>query len=621
MKPLNPDEAHLVGRYQPVALLGEGGMGRVYLGVAPNGRLVAIKQVHPSFAHDDGFRSRFIREVKTSRMVSGAYTAAVMDADPDAQIPWLASVYVPGPSLKETVDAIGPLPTESIHYLATGLATALEEIHRVGLIHRDLKPSNVLLTDDGPRVIDFGIARAAEDITDITHTGSVIGSPGFMSPEQAEGKALTPASDVFSLGALLVMAATGSSPFAGDSTPQTLYNVVHNQPNLTTLTPHLQQLVRPCFTKNPAYRPTPRQILDHLGTATPTTAPWPPSVHWEIQRCKDDAETALGSPRAPAPVEPKNRKKTVLCATLSGVVVIAGITTFIARSRQPDAPKPSIPASAASVEPLTTTNMLSVDPCGVLDGKPIGELGLLSSVRRSQHQFSDCNFVDSSFKNGVAIDISTLSPNPGDPVEIEGLQAKIQKTGISCTVSARYPTTDGMYLEASLIGDTKDRCGTVRDALVETIRTVRTNPPRYPSDPGSIATTNPCTVVPINSINQIIGHSEPRSNRDEHSCSYAGERELDVEFRIGPPATSSNEETTISGRKVAIIRTDSGAHYQNCEARWEQQSRGDDYPEQVSISMSNPIAPHAGMAPFSLDTACQKVKDFAAAMIPRLPKP
>ncbi|WP_405829942.1 MULTISPECIES: serine/threonine-protein kinase [unclassified Streptomyces] len=213
-------------------MLGQGGMGRVLLGAGPDGRLVAVKQVLAHFADDEGFRARFRREVAASRKAPGIYTAAVMDADPDAPTPWLASVFVRGPSLGAAVEAVGVLPEETVRRLAAGLATALLEIHRVGLVHRDLKPDNVLLAEDGVRVIDLGIARMTEGEgnTGLTRTGWVIGSPSFMSPEQAESKPLTPASDVFSLGSVLVMAVTGSSPFAGTSTLQTLYDVVHSTP-------------------------------------------------------------------------------------------------------------------------------------------------------------------------------------------------------------------------------------------------------------------------------------------------------------------------------------------------------------------------------------------------------
>jgi serine/threonine protein kinase len=260
-----------IGRYRIVGVLGSGGMGRVLLGESRDGRLVAVKVVHPHLALTEDFRTRFRQEVAASRAVSGAYTAAVMDADPDAEAPWLASVFVPGPSLAEAVKANGPLPADSVLRLAAGLAAALAEIHRAGVIHRDLKPSNVLLADDGPRVIDFGIARAAET-TNVTHTGSAIGSPAYMSPEQALGERVTPASDVFSLGSVLHLAATGHGPFGGDSAPQILYQVVHGAPDLSRVPPALVGLIGACLARDPAARPTPDDVLNQI----PAGGGWPP---------------------------------------------------------------------------------------------------------------------------------------------------------------------------------------------------------------------------------------------------------------------------------------------------------------------------------------------------------
>ncbi|MDV5148171.1 serine/threonine-protein kinase [Streptomyces sp. SBC-4] len=280
-RPLSPTDPREAGPYRLLAELGRGGMGRVYLGAAPDGRLAAVKQVHARFAHDEDFRARFRREVDASRKVSGACTAAVMAADADAPVPWLASVFVAGPSLGAAVERSGTLPAETVRRLAVQLATALDEIHRAGLIHRDLKPENVLLSGDGARVIDFGIARIAEagNVTELTGTGLVVGSPAYMSPEQAEGKELTPASDVFSLGSVLAMAATGASPFAGPSTLQSLYNVVHTAPDLTAVPPELAGLLAWCLTKDPAARPSPAQLLAALGPAAPAARQWPPAVH------------------------------------------------------------------------------------------------------------------------------------------------------------------------------------------------------------------------------------------------------------------------------------------------------------------------------------------------------
>ncbi|AOS65335.1 protein kinase family protein [Actinoalloteichus hymeniacidonis] len=265
MEPLEPDDPQIIGRYRLVGRLGAGGMGRVYLALSSDGRVVAIKLIHQQHVAEPMFRSRFRREVEAARLVSGAYTAAVMDADAEAEQPWLATVYVPGPSLREVIRSHGPLSVSSVRTLAAGLAAALREVHRVGLIHRDLTPANVLLTDDGPRVIDFGITRAVDSGTELTATGLIIGSPGFMSPEQVEGKDLTPASDVFSFGAGLFFAAVGSGPFGKVSSAALLYRVVHTDPLFDQLPAELRPLVEPCLSRNPAQRPTPEQLLDLLG--------------------------------------------------------------------------------------------------------------------------------------------------------------------------------------------------------------------------------------------------------------------------------------------------------------------------------------------------------------------
>ncbi|MEV7546408.1 serine/threonine-protein kinase [Streptomyces sp. NPDC089915] len=301
-----------VGPYRVLSVLGEGGMGRVLLAAAPDGRLVAVKQVHARLADDGDFRARFRREVAASQKVSGAYTAAVMDADVDAPTPWLASVFVPGPSLGAAVAELGALPERTVRRLAAGLVTALTEIHRAGLIHRDLKPENVLLTQDGVRVIDLGIARAAESGVDtrLTRTGLVIGSPAFMSPEQAEGRALTPASDVFSLGSVLALAATGASPFAADSMLRTLFNLVHAEPELSSVPAELRPLVARCLAKAPADRPAPAELLHLLGTVPPAgRLPWPPAVHGMITAQGAAIDRLLGvdpdSDPAPVPEPPR----------------------------------------------------------------------------------------------------------------------------------------------------------------------------------------------------------------------------------------------------------------------------------------------------------------------------
>ncbi|AUH44893.1 serine/threonine protein kinase [Streptomyces sp. CMB-StM0423] len=269
--------------------LGSGGMGRVFLGRSPGGATVAVKVVHPHFAHDDEFRTRFRREVEAARRVGGTWTAPVLDAGPDDDVPWVATGYVAGPSLSDAVAEHGPLPEETLRPMGAGLAEALAAVHGLGLVHRDVKPSNVLLTLDGPRLIDFGIARATDGTASLTASGASVGSPGYMSPEQILGRPVTGAGDVFSLGAVLVFAATGRSPFPGDSAPTLLYLVVHEEPQLHGLTGGLGELALACLSKDPAARPEPAELVERLaagGEAAHLVRPgWlPPPVTEQISR-------------------------------------------------------------------------------------------------------------------------------------------------------------------------------------------------------------------------------------------------------------------------------------------------------------------------------------------------
>ncbi len=269
-----------VGPYRILGRLGAGGMGQVYLGRSAGGRLVAVKVIRPELAGEPGFRARFAREVAAARNVSGLFTALVVDADTDGPVPWLATAYVPGPSLAEAVEAYGPLPAGSVSTLAAGLAEGLAAIHAAGVVHRDLKPSNVLLADDGPRVIDFGISRAMEASV-LTQSGTVMGSPGFMSPEQAVGGVVGPPSDVFSLGAVLTFAATGDGPFGKGSAPALVYRVVHQLPDLTQLPGQIRSLVERCLAKEPSRRPTTTDVLAQVGSDEPAVG-WLPDPVAEI---------------------------------------------------------------------------------------------------------------------------------------------------------------------------------------------------------------------------------------------------------------------------------------------------------------------------------------------------
>jgi eukaryotic-like serine/threonine-protein kinase len=337
IKDLRAGDPATVGPYKLLGRLGAGGMGEVYLGKSPGGRLVAIKLIRPELAEERGFRSRFASEISAARNVSGIYTAAVVDADSAAELPWMATVYVPGPSLTDAVEDNGPLPVESVLALAAGLAEALQAIHRAGLVHRDLKPSNVLLASDGPRVIDFGISLALERSM-MTATGMVMGSPGFMSPEQARGQREVGApTDVFSLGTVLAYAATGGSPFGTGPTPALLYRVVNEPPDLTAVPARLSVLIGRCLAKDPAERPTPTEILTTLGDDVDVlTGEWlPPAIA---------ASMSSYTPTAQTPLPPGYREDRAQ-ATPPGTPVAAASATELASGGQA-APAPATPAPA-----------------------------------------------------------------------------------------------------------------------------------------------------------------------------------------------------------------------------------------------------------------------------------
>ena len=282
MKPLAADDPRVIGEYRLRAQLGAGGMGRVYLGLSPAGRAVAIKVVHPDLASDADFLRRFGQEVAAARAVSGIYTAPVVASGLNERPPWLATAFVPGPPLDQVVAENGPLPEQALWPLLAGLVEALQAIHACGVVHRDLKPANVLLATDGPRVIDFGIARAT-DGTSLTAAGVVFGTPGYMSPEQAEGRGAGPASDVFALGCVVAYAAAGMGPFGTGTAAAILYRVVHAQPVLDGVPPRLRQVIAACLAKDPAARPSLRALSGMIAGGMDATGPsavafWPSSV-------------------------------------------------------------------------------------------------------------------------------------------------------------------------------------------------------------------------------------------------------------------------------------------------------------------------------------------------------
>jgi hypothetical protein len=338
MEPLSANDPRSVGEFQLRARLGAGGMGRVYLGYSPAGRAVAVKVVHSELARDAEFRHRFGREVAAARAVGGMYTAPVVAAGLDDDPPWLATAYVPGPPLADVVARHGALPELAVWRLGAGLAEALRAVHACGLVHRDLKPANVLLAADGPHVIDFGISRAF-DGTQLTAVGMVVGTPGYMSPEQAEGALVGPASDVFSLGCVLAFAASGNAPFGGGSAASVLYRVVTGRPDLTSVPEKLREVISACLAKDPKQRPELAALgamITRAGpavTATPTSF-WPAEV----------AEVIEGATAAPASLQSAGAATSAPAGTgaaVSGKVAAASGPAAPGTARGAGAPGPA----------------------------------------------------------------------------------------------------------------------------------------------------------------------------------------------------------------------------------------------------------------------------------------
>ncbi|MFF1913691.1 PQQ-binding-like beta-propeller repeat protein [Streptomyces sp. NPDC058239] len=345
--PLEAEDPGQAGPYRIVGRLGSGGMGRVYLARSPGGPTVAVKIVREELAEDPTFRRRFVREVEAARRVTGFFTAAVLDAAPEADPPWLATAYVPGLSLTEAVAAHGAWPEKPVLELGTALAEALEGIHGAEVVHRDLKPSNVLLADDGPRVIDFGISVAAGD-TRLTLTGTAVGTPGYMPPEQLVGEDVGPAGDVFALGAVLAYTATGTKPFAGGSAHGVNYRVVHEEPDLGRVPARLATVVARCLAKDAKQRPSVPELIEELGQFSEagrtaggfTGAGWLPApVATEITRIQDTPlpDTAPGT----APIEaPATVTVTSEQATAGAVPPTAVATAALGAAPGTDLPTP-----------------------------------------------------------------------------------------------------------------------------------------------------------------------------------------------------------------------------------------------------------------------------------------
>ncbi|MGW1589351.1 protein kinase domain-containing protein [Streptomyces sp. NPDC002386] len=374
--PLTHDDPHAIGPYRPVARLGSGGMGTVYLARSGGGRAVAVKTMHASIASDSGARTRFRLEADAARVIGGQHGAQVVDADTRAETPWIATEYVLGPPLDEAVHVAGPLPEATVRALGAALCGALGQLHNSDVVHRDLKPSNILVTAYGPKVIDFGIARAAGDDR-LTRAGAAVGTPAFMSPEQASGDEHTSAGDVFALAGVLVFAVTGRAPFGQGQTAELLYRVRYGEPDLSGVPAALLPVLGPCLDKNPFRRPTTSELAAQLHDGSGEFAGHLPDpvLHdiarratevWQIspQRLPAPPAELAGPPSVPAKPMPHRR----LLLVGGGVAfVAAAAATGVWAWRRGSGPEPKPPVAGPSNSQLPRKKLDSVWQIQVAD--------------------------------------------------------------------------------------------------------------------------------------------------------------------------------------------------------------------------------------------------------------
>jgi serine/threonine protein kinase len=319
---LDAEDPVRVGRYELLGVLGSGVMGRVFLGRSPGGRLAAVKVIHRGLAADHGFRKRFAREVSAARRVSGIFTVMVVDADVEAPQPWLATTYVAGPSLNQAIMDYGPMPAAPVMTLTFGLAEGLGAVHAARVVHRDLKPANVLLAPDGPRITDFGISRALADAA-LTDSGIAFGTPSFMSPEQGAGKVAGPSSDIFSLGSVLVYAATGRAPFGTGQASEIFYRILYDDPDISGVPAQIRPLIARCLAKDPALRPSADQIMAGASASSPEAGPSPAYLGKVLPQYDLSAFRGRGLASLAAPTQPIRAKIIPEASNIAGHAFIS----------------------------------------------------------------------------------------------------------------------------------------------------------------------------------------------------------------------------------------------------------------------------------------------------------
>lgn len=613
IEPLSAHEPKSLGRYRLLGVLGAGGMGRVLLATGPDGRLVAVKQIHATLVDDAEFRARFEREIRVSMRVSGAFTAALIDFELTGPAPWLASVFIPGVPLDQAVQTYGALPVPALRTLAAGLAAALYSLHSTGLIHRDLKPANVILAADGPRVIDFGIAQLAEPHGTVTQTGALIGSPAYMSPEQAAAQQLTPASDVFAFGSLLYMAAVGQSPFVAATAPAVLFNIVHREPDYDRVPAEVRELVAGCLRKEPWARPTPAQILDHLGVQPVRAQPWPAPVHERIAdqsrylallasdpdatQIIEPGRTTVGPPVTTPPLPPSRRRRGLPAAAVAGVLVLAGLAVVALRGNGSEPPVASGPVVPTASLPALSA-LRAVDTCQWLQRALGTEFpaevtpGLERTVANWGWQpTAEWGCSGSGGGPAVRVDVGAAvrELSPAGRL-VQGYE--LLRSGTGCAAA----TADTEHRWGIVVDPGRDHCALAEHILGRLLATDLAAVPTVADAPRSLVTLDPCAL--LTDTAQVTGPGLAASAR---SCTWSGSRVVTLTLSLD------------SVPAAAVTRTQRSAELTSggCAERYVFRDVGQRYSEVVRIDLSGG----------SSKTACADAAAMMDDVIPRLPTP
>ncbi len=605
IEPLSTSDAPMIGRYRVRGVLGAGGMGQVVLATGPDGRFVAIKQIHSHLLDDREFRARFEREVAISARVSGAFTAAVVDFETTGETPWLASVFIAGVGLDKAVRELGPLPVPALRTLASGMASALHSIHSTGLVHRDLKPANVILAADGPRVIDFGIAQAVGTGAQLTEVGAVVGSPAYMSPEQANSEPITSASDVFSLGSLLCMAATGKAPFAASSAPYTLFNIVHSEPQLDDVPAPLRDLIAGCLRKDPRARPTPAQILDYLGVLPVQSQPWPAPVHAEIAAqtrelvaLTSDPEATqiipkhipIAAPPAPAPVKKSRTALRVGLAALAAVVVAGALTSVVLRGNGSEPSVENTPQAIPTATLPGLDRMRGTDACTwvpqALGDKLPSDVAAkaspdVSSWRWQASSSWGCDGSSGGARIAVEIGAALDGFEPGKQV-VNGYA--IARRGDDCAFAVEGGAQGARWgITLDTFARTECRLADyVLERLTASLAELRPDAAAQQS----LSSVDPCALID-NSAFTALG---PAVAKSAHACEWAGDSTVRITLSQPRRRAASLEEKVIDiGDGVLVEDLSNGnVGLRECRRVYQFRKVGETFREDVELVVRNP---------------------------------